>query len=35
VIAYAGGQWAHPWMVYVAESVHADLEDAVAALEHN
>src|SRR6478672_11223224 len=32
VIAYTGGQWAHPWTVYVSESVHADLEDAVGAI---
>jgi nucleoside 2-deoxyribosyltransferase len=31
VIAYTGGEPAHPWTVYVAESVHAALEDAVAA----
>jgi len=32
VVAYTGGTPAHPWTVYVAESVHADLADAVAAL---
>jgi nucleoside 2-deoxyribosyltransferase len=32
VLAYTGGEPAHPWTVYVAESVHASLEDAVAAL---
>ncbi len=32
VIAYTGGSWAHPWTVYVSDAVHADLEDAVAAL---
>jgi nucleoside 2-deoxyribosyltransferase len=32
VIAYTGGAKAHPWTVYVAEAVHADLEGAVAAL---
>jgi nucleoside 2-deoxyribosyltransferase len=32
VVAYTGGQWAHPWTVYVAESVHADLEAAVASV---
>ena len=32
MIAYTGGTRPHPWTVYVAESVHADLEDAVAAL---
>ncbi|MHB8641424.1 MAG: nucleoside 2-deoxyribosyltransferase [Gaiellaceae bacterium] len=33
VVAYTGGAWAHPWTVYVAASVHADLAAAVAALE--
>jgi nucleoside 2-deoxyribosyltransferase len=32
VIAYTGGPRPHPWTVYVAEAVHADLVDAVAAL---
>jgi nucleoside 2-deoxyribosyltransferase len=32
VIAYTGGTRPHPWTVYVADAVHADLEDAVAAL---
>jgi nucleoside 2-deoxyribosyltransferase len=32
VIAYTGGTPAHPWTVYVATSVHADLGDAVRAL---
>jgi nucleoside 2-deoxyribosyltransferase len=32
VVAYTGGSPAHPWTVYVAASVHARLEDAVAAL---
>jgi nucleoside 2-deoxyribosyltransferase len=32
VIAYTGGTPAHPWTVFVAASVHADLEAAVAAL---
>ena len=32
VIAYTGGAPAHPWTVYVADGVAADLEDAVAAL---
>ena len=32
VVAYTGGTPAHPWTVYVARSVHAALEDAVAAL---
>jgi hypothetical protein len=32
VVAYTGGTPAHPWTVYVAASVHADLEAAVASL---
>ena len=32
VIAYTGGPRPHPWTVYVAEALHADLVDAVAAL---
>ena len=32
VVAYTGGTPAHPWTVYVAASVHPQLEDAVAAL---
>ena len=32
VVAYTGGAWAHPWTVYVATSVHAELEDAIDAL---
>ncbi len=32
VVAYTGGTPAHPWTVYVSRSVHARLEDAVAAL---
>lgn len=32
VIAYTGGEPTHPWAVYVAESVHAALADAVLAL---
>ena len=32
VVAYTGGTPAHPWAVYVSRSVHARLEDAVAAL---
>ena len=31
VVAYTGGTPAHPWTTYAAESVHARLEDAVAA----
>ena len=30
--AYTSGAWAHPWTVYVAASVHAELEGAVSAL---
>jgi nucleoside 2-deoxyribosyltransferase len=33
VVAYTAGRPAHPWTVYVSESVHADLEAAVAALK--
>jgi nucleoside 2-deoxyribosyltransferase len=32
VVAWTGGAWAHPWTVYVADSVHERLEDAIAAL---
>jgi nucleoside 2-deoxyribosyltransferase len=32
VVVYTGGTPAHPWAVYVAASVHADLDAAVAAL---
>ena len=32
VVAYTGGSPAHPWTVYVAAAVCADLEQAVAAL---
>jgi len=32
VVAYTSGIPAHPWTVYVARSVHAALEDAIAAL---
>jgi nucleoside 2-deoxyribosyltransferase len=32
VVAYTAGSPAHPWTVYVADAVHADLDDAVAAL---
>jgi nucleoside 2-deoxyribosyltransferase len=32
VVAYTGGTPPHPWTVYVARSVHAALEDAVASL---
>jgi nucleoside 2-deoxyribosyltransferase len=32
VVAYTGGTPAHPWTVYVATSVHADLVDAITAL---
>jgi len=30
VVVYTGGTPPHPWTVYVAESVHDSLEDAVA-----
>jgi nucleoside 2-deoxyribosyltransferase len=32
VVVYTGGAPAHPWTVYVARSIHADLEAAVEAL---
>jgi nucleoside 2-deoxyribosyltransferase len=32
VVAYTGGVPAHPWTVFVAASVHADLTDAIGAL---
>jgi nucleoside 2-deoxyribosyltransferase len=32
VVAYTGGTPAHPWTVWVADAVEADLEDAVRAL---
>ena len=32
VVVYTGGTPAHPWTTYVARSVHASLEEAVAAL---
>jgi len=32
VVAYTGGTPAHPWTVYVADAVHADLDGAVEAL---
>jgi nucleoside 2-deoxyribosyltransferase len=32
VVAYTGGEPAHPWTVYVADAIHADLEEAVSAL---
>jgi nucleoside 2-deoxyribosyltransferase len=32
VVVYTGGTPPHPWTVYVADSVHASLEDAIAAL---
>jgi nucleoside 2-deoxyribosyltransferase len=32
VVAYSGGKPPHPWTVYVAESVHPLLDDAIAAL---
>lgn len=33
VVAYTGGSPAHPWTVYVATAVCADLEQAVSALK--
>jgi nucleoside 2-deoxyribosyltransferase len=33
VVAYTGGAPPHPWTVYVATRVCADLEEAVAALD--
>jgi nucleoside 2-deoxyribosyltransferase len=33
VVAYTGGTPPHPWTVYVADEVCADLEQAVAALD--
>lgn len=33
VVAYTGGTPVHPWVRYVSESVHATLEDAVAAID--
>jgi nucleoside 2-deoxyribosyltransferase len=33
VVAYTGGVPPHPWTVYVAAGLGADLEDAVAALD--
>jgi nucleoside 2-deoxyribosyltransferase len=32
VVAYTGGTPPHPWTVYVADEVHAALEDAVASV---
>jgi nucleoside 2-deoxyribosyltransferase len=32
VVAYTGGEPAHPWAIYVSTAVATDLEDAVAAL---
>jgi hypothetical protein len=32
VVAFTGGTPAHPWTRFVAAAVHADLEEAVAAL---
>ena len=32
VVLYTGGMPAHPWTVFVADSVHASLDEAVAAL---
>ena len=33
VVAYTGGAPPHPWTVYVADAVHAELEAAVEALK--
>ena len=33
VVVYTAGRTPHPWTVYVAAAVHAELEDAVQALE--
>jgi nucleoside 2-deoxyribosyltransferase len=32
IVAYTGGEPAHPWVVYIATAVCDDLEDAVRAL---
>jgi len=32
IVVYTGGMPPHPWTVYVADAVHADLADAVDAL---
>jgi nucleoside 2-deoxyribosyltransferase len=32
VVTYTGGRSPHPWTVYISRSVHATLEEAVAAL---
>ena len=32
VVVYTGGTPPHPWTVYVADEVHAALEDAVASV---
>jgi nucleoside 2-deoxyribosyltransferase len=32
VVVYTGGDPPHPWTIYVAESVHVMLEDAIRAL---
>jgi nucleoside 2-deoxyribosyltransferase len=32
LVAYTGGEPAHPWTVYVARSVHSSLDEAVRAL---
>ena len=33
VVVYTGGAPPHPWTVYVADQIHAELERAVAALD--
>jgi nucleoside 2-deoxyribosyltransferase len=32
IVVWTGGRKPHPWTVYVADAVYADLEDAVRAL---
>ena len=32
VVVYTGGAPAHPWTIYVADTVHVSLDDAIAAL---
>jgi len=34
VVVYNGGRAPHPWTVYVADAVHAELGDAVRALDY-
>jgi nucleoside 2-deoxyribosyltransferase len=35
VVVYTGGTPAHPWTVYVAASVHAELDDAIRGLSRH